>query len=171
LYTDGLQPLVGELDSFLNQSEHSQQTPLLPQQQHMQAGSIAQLRQQRWDTPYQQHQQQKDCQQPVRPASAAAGLQRFTGGSPPGQGGKSVMWGRKQQQQQQQHAGCSSLNWRQQLGSEQEVLRHKPAANLLAASVLWQRSSAAAFRPPLRQCLTSDEIARQRKATVDEDGI
>jgi hypothetical protein len=167
--TDGLQPLVSELDSLLSQAGHSQQTPLLLQQQHMQAGTIAQLQQQRWDAPYQQHQQQEDPQQPARPASAAARLQRPTGGSPPERRGKSVMWGR--QQQQQQHVGSSSLNWRQQLESEQEVLRHTPTASLLAASVMWQRSSAAAFRPPLRQCLISAEIARQRNATADEDGI
>jgi hypothetical protein len=57
----------------------------------------------------------------------------------------------------------------QQQGVQGEVLRHKTSASLLAASVMWQRSSVSAFRPPLRQCLTSAEIAAQRGCGVEED--
>jgi hypothetical protein len=69
---------------------------------------------------------------------------------------------------EQEHASrCRPLQQQQLLlGGEGDVLQHKPAASLLAASVMWQRSSEAAFRPPLRQCLTSAEIALQRSRGV-----
>lgn len=206
---DGLQPLVTELDCLLSHTNRgSQGSPMLQQQQHLQAGAIQQLQQQRWDA---QH-----SQQPARPASAAARLQGPLDGlrnpegawasghnsswqrtpglgpleQPPGRPGsaKAVHWGRYQSQQQHQpqagrlQQGLSEAQARtrppapaqhqQQLCEEGDVLRHKPAASLLAASVMWQRSSEAAFRPPLRQCLTTAEIARQRNRALHdvEDG-
>jgi hypothetical protein len=39
-----------------------------------------------------------------------------------------------------------------------EVLQHKPYSSLLAATVMWQRSSDVSVRLPLRQCLTTAEI-------------
>jgi hypothetical protein len=38
------------------------------------------------------------------------------------------------------------------------VLQHKPYSSLLAATVMWQRSSDVSVRLPLRQCLTTAEI-------------
>jgi hypothetical protein len=39
-----------------------------------------------------------------------------------------------------------------------DVLQHKPYSSLLAATVMWQRSSDVSVRLPLRQCLTTAEI-------------
>lgn len=165
-YADGLQPLVSELDSLLSRAGRSQHTPLLlQQQQHSQAGSILQLQQQRWDHSLQQ---QQDWQQPVRPASAAARLQKAISSSPD-KPSKTVQWGRHQIAQQLQaprkYSGGQLQQQQQSLNAE--VLRHKPTTSLLAASVMWQRGSEAAFRPPLRQVLTSAEIARQQNVAVD----
>lgn len=190
MIADGLQPLVTELDCLLSHTQPG--GPLL--QQHMQAGTLhraAELQQQRWDV---QH-----SQQPARPASAAARLQRpVDGHGGLGSSGvgpleqqagrpdsaKAVHWGRHVTAQQQHCPRQSQagrlqqpvleaqarphLSAQQQSCEEAEVLRHKPAASLLAASVMWQRSSEAAFRPPLRQCLTTAEIAQQRSRGVFE---
>lgn len=37
---------------------------------------------------------------------------------------------------------------------------HSKRSSLVAAAVLWNRTSGATFRPPLRQCLTYEEIAQ-----------
>jgi hypothetical protein len=80
-----------------------------------------------------------------------------------------VLWGRQrqlpQQPQKQQHCGRVCPSQQQEI-LDADLLRHKPATSLLAASVMWQRSSEAAFRPPLRQCLTAEEIARCRSTSA-----
>jgi len=172
---DGLQPLVSELDTLISRTGYQTQQTLLQklphQQQHLQAGSIQQLQQQRLSciTPNGQQQQQQylsvlpqqqdateqqqgalqHCQWQrndllSRPASAAARLQRPTGLYRPASA------------KVQPKGGVPS-----QQSVEHKALEHRPSASLLAASVMWQRSSEAAFRPPLRQCLTTAEIQQQ----------
>lgn len=204
--------MVSQLDCLLSHTDtqvlehrppqqHRQQHKIEQGRQHVQAGSIQQLREQHWGLSSQQQQQQQQGQeqsgqQTARPASAAAGLRQQPGlqcTGRPQSAANPKSWGRQQHNvsgpagslqqyagrldapisaspgHQQGGKGGLSQQQQQQQGLQGEVLRHKTTASLLAASVMWQCSSEAAFRPPLRQCLTSAEIAAQR-GCVAEDG-
>lgn len=182
--------MVNELDCLLSHTSHSHYSTPTQQQQRWDALQGSRL--QDCQRPARPSSAAPRLQQPLggtsseSPRAVQCSRQQWGSDSKalqqpaarPGSASKAAQWGRTPQRQhqagglqpavQQEPAGKSRPLHQQQLllGGEGDVLQHKPAASLLAASVMWQRSSEAAFRPPLRQCLTSAEIAQQRSRGV-----
>uniref|UniRef100_A0A383VQE4 Cyclic nucleotide-binding domain-containing protein n=1 Tax=Tetradesmus obliquus TaxID=3088 RepID=A0A383VQE4_TETOB len=151
LFTDGLQPLVHEIDGLLDRAQargrpasaaaRLQQPPFQPAA--VCGPSAASSGRCSWGSP------QMSGSSRLQSAAAAAA------------GGGLRAWQLAQQQQDGTEGGigdgvgCSGI-----ADVPADVLQHKPYSSLLAATVMWQRSSDVSVRLPLRQCLTTAEIEK-----------
>jgi hypothetical protein len=148
---EGLQPLVTQVDALINQAEGR--------------GKIAAY------NASQQHLQKLPDYGPKRASVISGHLQEHDTFSVDsvGHGSSTTIAHQLNNCPGQPAALCScsrSTKTTGQCGSVQSaghMLQHKPISSLLAATVMWQHDSDASFRPPLRQCLTTTEIAQQQR--------